>query len=73
MQRKRAAKPACRKRRANAGWFKSGPDPRRNNNPPNRSQCAKGWRTTMERHPHLGLWLFLRIKQTCPRERRAGR
>lgn len=26
----------------------------------------KAWRTTLERHPHLGLWLLQRCRSTCP-------
>lgn len=51
--------------------FSAGADPRRHTLTV--EDCRKGWRVTMERHgDRLGLWLFIRLKQTCPGEQ-AGR
>lgn len=51
--------------RRNRGWFRKGYDPRRHPIPPNRDAARKGWKTTLERYPHLGLWLYIRVKQAC--------
>jgi len=56
---------SCRQKE-NPGWFKKGPDGRRSSHRLTREDRKKGWATTIARHPHLGLWLFIRIKQTCP-------
>jgi hypothetical protein len=58
----------ARRRRRNAGHFRPGPDPRRHTIPPDRAAASRGWRTTIARYPTLGLWLFIRVKQTCPAE-----
>lgn len=55
-----------RRRKENRGWFKKGPDPRRSPYRLTREDRKKGWQTTLARYPHLGLWLFLRVKTTCP-------
>lgn len=51
------------------GTFRPGFDPRRRRgfSP---AECSRGFRVTVERHgDRLGLWLLIRLKQTCPLER----
>lgn len=57
------------------GSFQPGPDPRRRQW--TRAECryygARGFSQTLALYPHLGLWLLIKIKQTCPREIEARR
>lgn len=49
----------------NPGWFKKGVDPRRSGYKFTRKDRAKGWAETLRRYPHLGLWLFINVKQAA--------
>ncbi len=54
--------------------FAKGPDPRRKIFTREEHSAAgrAGWRATMERHPHLGFWLYLQIKRPKKRPREKG-
>jgi len=49
------------RQQVNPGWFKRGPDPRRSDYKFDRQDCRKGFRVTLNRHPHLLDWVMGRF------------
>jgi hypothetical protein len=51
---------AEKKRKATAGSFRAGPDPRRHHFTPSESRV--GWLVANIKHPHLREWLKMRLR-----------